>query len=386
MLRVGVHLGGLLVDLDLEFARGVLRYARWQGRWHLSRGTDLLPVLQTNELENWQGDGLLTVTPTLPQVEQLVRRGTAVVSLSDWVDPGYPRVIRDTGAIGALGAHHLRDQALDQFVLVVQAYEPHPEQEAGFRRVLGEGGHDCRTVRMETYHLDRTNSVEEATEMLRSVRPPLGIMAAKDQVAGHFAEACAHLGFHVPNDVAILASRNISLICEAVTPPLSSVQEDAERQGREAAAMLDRLMAGSLGPEREIRIAPRGLLERRSTNRLRVSDEDVEAALQYIRQHADTFIDVSDVLRVVRVSRATLDQRFRRLVGRTVHAEIRRVHVERAQQLLRETDWPIARIARACGYHETSRLHEAFRRETGGHPLPYRRQHHQQAGPTHPRP
>ena len=372
--RVGINIGEIAYDLDREFIRGVLRFSRWQGRWHISRSHDLLPIVRDGDLPSWEGNGLLTLNPGLPEVARLAKQGTAVVNLSDWVDPGYPRVIRDTEAIGALGARHLLDQALDRFLLVVQAYEPHREQETGFRRILCEAGHDCRTVRMESYHLDRTSSVDEATGILQSLQTPLGIMAVKDQVAGHFTEACARLGLHVPNDVAVLASRNITLICEAADPPISSVQEDAERQGHEAAALLDRLMAGRPPPKQEIRIAPRNLVERRSTNRLHFSDEDVEAALQYIRQHADTFIDVSDVLRAVRLSRASLDQRFRAQVGRTVHAEIRRVHVERAQQLLTESDWPIARIARACGYNETARLHEAFVRETGLTPRTFRLQ------------
>ena len=44
------------------------------------------------------------------------------------------------------------------------------------------------------------------------------------------------------DDVAIMGCSNNEPVCEMCTPPLSSVQLDAERVGYEAAKLLDRIM------------------------------------------------------------------------------------------------------------------------------------------------
>jgi LacI family transcriptional regulator len=48
----------------------------------------------------------------------------------------------------------------------------------------------------------------------------------------------------VPDEVAVIGIDNDPFLCELATPPLSSVDVGGERAGYEAAALLDRLMAG----------------------------------------------------------------------------------------------------------------------------------------------
>ena len=62
-----------------------------------------------------------------------------------------------------------------------------------------------------------------------------------------------------------------------------------------------------------------------------IQDADVAQALGYIRQHAGEGIQVSDVVRTVGGSRSALQARFKAFTGRTIHAEIQRVQIERAQ-------------------------------------------------------
>jgi AraC family transcriptional regulator len=47
--------------------------------------------------------------------------------------------------------------------------------------------------------------------------------------------------------------------------------------------------------------------------------------------------------------------------------------VEKAQELLRDTELPLADIALACGFSSQSRLTTAFRRATGFTPARYRK-------------
>jgi transcriptional regulator GlxA family with amidase domain len=47
------------------------------------------------------------------------------------------------------------------------------------------------------------------------------------------------------------------------------------------------------------------------------------------------------------------------------HDKINRLRIERAKQLLTDTDWTIERVAEACGFAASKRLYEAFMREEG---------------------
>ena len=56
------------------------------------------------------------------------------------------------------------------------------------------------------------------------------------------------------------------------------------------------------------------------------------------------------MVRAVPLSRRALEMRFRHALGRTVHAEIQRVHVERARMLLVTTDLPMPKVAQSSGF------------------------------------
>ena len=69
-------------------------------------------------------------------------------------------------------------------------------------------------------------------------------MACYDVRARHVLAACRSLGILVPEDVAVIGVDNDELICELTSPPLSSIEQGARTIGYQAAALLDRLMAG----------------------------------------------------------------------------------------------------------------------------------------------
>jgi LacI family transcriptional regulator len=147
---------------------------------------------------------------------------------------------------------------------------------------------------------------------------------------------------------------------------------NAHRAGYEAAALLDRLMNGKQVPAEAHLIAPIGIAERQSTDVLAVDDREVAAAVRFIREHACEGIDVSDVLRVVRLSRRVFEQRFQRLLGRTPREEILDVRLRRVKQLLGETDLPLYVVAERAGFEHVEYLSVVFKRETGRTPSGWR--------------
>jgi LacI family transcriptional regulator len=75
------------------------------------------------------------------------------------------------------------------------------------------------------------------------------------------------------------------------------------------------------------------------------------------------------------MSRRNLERRFRRVMQRSLLDEMRRVHLDRAMKLLRETSLDIPRIAEQSGFASHVRFSTVFREHTGTTPTAYRRKH-----------
>ena len=150
------------------------------------------------------------------------------------------------------------------------------------------------------------------------------------------------------------------MLCQLSNPPLSSVEQGARRIGFQAAALLDRLMAGRRPRRRKYVVPPEGIVVRRSSDVIAVEDEDIAAALALIQARACGGIKVQDVARAAALSRSQLDRRFKTVVGRTIHDEIRRVRLEQAQRLLAGTSLPLKQIALRCGFRTVQHLTELF--------------------------
>jgi LacI family transcriptional regulator len=61
------------------------------------------------------------------------------------------------------------------------------------------------------------------------------------------------------------------------------------------------------------------------------------------------------------------------LLNRTPADEIRRVHLERARQLLVETDLALSQVAEMAGFSSQAYLSDLFHRQCGMTPIQYRR-------------
>ena len=115
-----------------------------------------------------------------------------------------------------------------------------------------------------------------------------------------------------------------------------------------------------------------GVITRESTDLVATEDVVASTALAFIRQHACEGIQVADVARAADVSRSTLDARFRRVVGRTVHEEIQRNQLNAAQQLLTTTNLPVEEVAQRAGFSSAQYMNAVFQRLLGQTPGRYR--------------
>ena len=164
-------------------------------------------------------------------------------------------------------------------------------------------------------------------------------------------------------------------LCELCQPPLSSVDHGARRRGYEGAKLLASLLAGEHPPREAVLVPPTGVVARESTRVLATGDDDVSAAVRFIRDHADEPIDVEAVVEAVGVSRRGLERKFQERLGRTIHDEIWRTHVTRAQELLTRTTLSTLGVAERSGFRSASSLSTVFKRHKGMSPREYRRKY-----------
>ena len=173
----------------------------------------------------------------------------------------------------------------------------------------------------------------QLSNWVKQLPKPIGIMACYDLRGQQLLEVCRRMGIAVPDEVAVIGVDNDELLCNLSDPPLSSIIPDTHRTGYEAAHILDRLMSGKKCATREVRIAPLGIVTRQSTDVLAIADTDISQAVRFIRQHACDGIKVEDVLNAVPLSRRVLENRFKRLLGRTPHDEILRMQFQRSRAI-----------------------------------------------------
>ncbi|MDQ0363815.1 AraC family transcriptional regulator [Catenuloplanes indicus] len=103
------------------------------------------------------------------------------------------------------------------------------------------------------------------------------------------------------------------------------------------------------------------------------ADPAITAAVRAIDADPDHRWTVRDLSRAAGMSRATFTRRFTAALGRPPAAYLLAHRLRHAARLLRETDAPLATVARRAGYATESALAGAFRREYGMAPGAFRR-------------
>jgi LacI family transcriptional regulator len=372
----------LIVETSINYGRrilrGITRYTRAHGGWSIFLEQRDLLADPPGWLHHWRGDGIICRLTTPQLARQLRRRRISVVDLNDiHADLGLPRIRCNDRTIGELAAEHLMERGFRHF-----AFCGFSEQDwsvlskLGFLDRLQRNGYEGAVYESPWYG-PRAHPWEQEQDAIASWLTALthstGVMACNDMRGQHVLDACQRIGRAVPEDLAVIGVDDDELLCELCNPPLSSVIPCSEKVGYEAAALLDRLMAGATAAPETRWLEPLGVRARQSTDILAIEDPQVAAAVRYIREHACQGVTVDEVLRQVPLSRTTLERQFRKFLGRTPQEEIRAVQLKRVKQLLAETDWSLEQIGRLAGYEHPEYMSVMFKREMGLTPGGYRR-------------
>ncbi len=371
----------VLVDTATSWGRrlhkGIHNYDRKHGGWQLfveARGMEE----RLRVPPGWKCDGVIARVGNAEMARELRALGIPVVNVSGIRLPGtdFPRVNTDLRASANLAARHFLERGFRHFAyfsLLGLGYVATHQQ--AFAEAITAGGGDFASFATKPVtgaEPDWKLDLATVGEWLKGLPRPIALLTWNPSSAREVIYAAQVAGLLVPEEVAVLSGTDDSLLCELLPVPVSGILVAAEQIGHQAASLLDRLMRGQRPPARPELIAPAGIVTRQSTDTLAIRNPALVKALNFIRRNPSQAIHVNDVARQAGVSRRVLERQFVEMLGRAPAVEIRRVRLERAKNLLAETDLPIPDVAEAAGFGSPEYLAYALRADCGLAPLRFR--------------
>ena len=372
-LRVLLALGWYEQRLHL----GIVKYALEAG-WHLCADVTKEKVIPWG----WEGDGILAwlgagedlvkfvVDSKLPTVD-FSRRHMELL---------FPRVLVDDEASVRLVADHFLVRGFKRFVYYSAqenwAFEKHGET---FVEVVKQAGYDCAWIRWHkssVYSTGRTQWKDKRRWLageLRKAAKPLALFAATDDHALEVIEVCEEMGISVPEEISVVGMDNSVLAVDAMSTPISSVDQNFTTLGYRGAELLNRLMHGKPPPAKPVYIPPTGLIARKSSDLLFINHTGLARCLRYLWLNFHKPIGVDDLGRVAAMSRSGLQRAFTEKIGRSPGAELHRVRMENAKKLLTQSRMKLDEIAELSGYQSANSFWVAFRQSTGMSPKEYQK-------------
>ena len=364
----------ILVDTATNWGRttirGILDYSLQHGPWDVwidPKGQNENYSLPLEE----KFDGVIARVSTLPLQEELQRCGLPVVNVSGiQLDSSpFPRVCCDHEKSAYLALEHFQRRALRHFAYVGPRHLDYVQHhEHAFEKAVSSIGQKCyvypsRTRPQKNSYTNWHPSQERLIAWLKDLPKPIGIYTWGFEIGRDLMPACRKLGLQIPHDVAILGGDYDELFSDACHPALSGIMNPAQQIGFKAAGILHQQLRGEAVSNDSILIPADNVIERLSSEVLAIDDPQTLQAVQYLKEHACENITVDDILRKVPMARRALERKFKNLLGRSPAKEICHIRIQRARQLLAETNLSMQEIAEACGYTSYTYLGNVFKKK-----------------------
>lgn len=317
------------------------------------------------------------------QVQKLKIPFVRVGNFPYFYGSGTPSVFVDHPECGKVGAKFFADRGFKSLLFI--GNDPWGESKELFdkyERTADNLGCNCYLYRrlsskfapegvdLEVWRRERD---KEMVEWVKTLPKPLGLLAYNDSFAASLSLLFYSYGVRIPDDVAILGVGNNEFRCETSLVPMSSIEHSWKDMWRVSFKMLnDKINGIDIGTDTTY-IPPKGVVERASTDILPVEDPVVTLALKYIWENFFKDVSTHHLVEVTKVSRSTLERRFKSSLGRTINDELRRKRIEVAERLLCNTDQSISEISEQVGFNSRNHFYKVFDSIHGCTPANYRR-------------
>lgn len=367
-----------------ELLKGISRYSKEHGPWVFCR----MPLFQreTKGMEGifewakeWGADGIIGQIYNDPKVTLFKEAGIPIIA-QDFIErfKGIPNITGDHKEAGRLGAEYFLKKGFKNFAFYgFRNIVWSRERAEGFEERIKEAGYEVHFF--EKDKLDSGNiwyyKPSPLSQWLKSLPKPIALMACDDNQGQHVTEACRHSEIIIPQEVAVLGVDNDEMVCELSDPPLSSIAQDAENGGYQAAKLLEHMIKNGADNFYDIVVKPTQIVTRQSSDIYATNDQHIATVLKYIHLNLEKPIQVNDVVKQVPLSRRTLEKRFQEITGYPIYKYIFNLRMEKLSTKLLETDMNVFEIAIDLGLTDSKNISRQFKQLKGCTPSEYRKKH-----------
>lgn len=388
---------GILVEITREFGRDICRGISELAREQGSFSPYLLSMADLNDRKRLRSfDGFIARVMNDRIARTLAETSRPVVDIYyDKPHDGFTIVKTRHSRIGTIAAEHFLSRRFKNFAFCGFAGGRFSTYcKAAFIRALSKHGAKCNSYtpsekarydfNAQVLINERLTPAPDAAAIerwLARLAKPVAVFCPNDLRAWQLLQICKQHNIDVPREVAILGLDNDILVCGLANPMISSIDPDTQSIGRCAAStLLELIKDPKLIRENIVRqVDPVGVVERASTEVYPIEPAWLSDALVFIGRHIADNLTASDVYRHVGLSHTQVDKVFRAKLGVSVQNEIADMRLEKAQQLLLSTSWPLTEIAPLCGFSTPQYFIKSFSRRFHTPPATWRAAHQSSA-------
>ena len=305
---------------------------------------------------------------SIDTIQTAIASQKTVVLLNDWrikehhANLGHIRT--DDGEIGFKAADYLLKLGKFREFGYVPAHanrEWSVKRGRAFQLQLRRKGCECRVF----------DSAEEnggaLCAWLKSLSKPAAVFCAWDAIAADVAFAARQAKTKIPSQVVLLGVDNDETYCTSASPQISSIEFNAENEGRMAAdLMLKMLRTRKGGVSRTICCGTvKRIVERESTRPPAPVAYLIERAMKYIAENATKGIGPGDVADHLGISRTLLDLRFRETGNKPVGRLILEHRLNTLAALIAKSRYPLLKAISQCGFGSVNHAKAVFKNRFG---------------------
>lgn len=376
----------LLTDFSEEYAKnllkGIARYSKGRGsKWVLCKMP--LSFRDVNEVEGvlewalkWKADCIIAQFYNTDHVKIFKKNG--IIAIAQDFKQRFTDILNITGAhyiAGQMGANYFIKKGFQHFAFYgFKGIVWSEERCEGFRDEVEKHGWGTNFSEYQNIEFKDLWFYESGplTEWLRTLPKPVAIMACDDNQGHHIIEACNQCGIKVPEEVAVLGVDNDEAVCTLSYPPLSSIHQAVEKGGYETAELIEKMMKNPDAAYEDVVVYPTHIVTRQSTDIYATDDRSISVILKYIHQNTDKKLNVTDLLKLVPLSRRLLETRFREVTGLSVYSYILNLRIQKfAEKLIYSKD-TVIEIAMKMGFTDYKNISRQFKAIKGCTPSEYR--------------
>lgn len=371
---------------DRRLVRGLVNYFHHHGLWSFYRflplylHRSLLSGRQDDilkHLTNGDADGYFGYLPEQKSIREVLQAGfpSVVVPVKHRI-PGVPNILDAPDVTGETAAGYFLDRGYQNIAYCgFEHYWSHVRREGFCQRLAKSQRTPYVYPHPKRSKINQGAELRALEQWLVGLPKPVGIMACNDDRAFDILQVCQKRDIKVPDHVSVLGVDNDEMVCTLVSPALSSIDLNFEKTGYEAARLLHQMIMDKQERDDSLMLEPTGIITRQSTDMIAVEDAEVVKALRFIQLHAKQGIQVRNIVEASSISRRSLQQRFRTILGRSIYEEIRRVRMNQVAELLLQTNLTVQQIAQELDFQDIHHISRAFRKVKGMTPSVFRQLH-----------